>query len=164
MLNRFLIALPAAVLAMASPALAHPKLVSSTPAANATVTKPTSLTLNFSEKLLPPMSGIELTMTGMPGMANHAPMKVAGFKTVVANKSMVATLPRALDLISFGEQAAASIRSSTRGFRSEERRRAQICVDCRYAQRSSCASPRKELTWSSQVGLPSRRTSLRSPS
>ena len=96
MLNRFLIALPAAVLAMASPALAHPKLVSSTPAANATVTKPTSLTLNFSEKLLPPMSGIELTMTGMPGMANHAPMKVAGFKTVVANKSMVATLPRAL--------------------------------------------------------------------
>ena len=96
MLNRFLIALPAAVLAISSPALAHPKLVSSTPAANATVSKPTSLSLTFNESLLAPMSGIELTMTAMPGMAGHSPMKVAGFKTAVTGKTMVATLPRAL--------------------------------------------------------------------
>jgi len=96
MLKRFLIAVPAAALALSSPALAHPKLVASSPAANATVSKPTSVSLTFSESLLAPMSGIELTMTAMPGMAAHSPMKVAGFKTAVTGKTIVATLPRAL--------------------------------------------------------------------
>ncbi len=39
-------------------AMAHTKLISSTPAANATTVK------------------AELVMTGMPGMADHAPMKM----------------------------------------------------------------------------------------
>ena len=96
-MTRTLIAASAAgALAFAAPALAHPKLLSSTPAANATVSKPASVTLNFSEPLVAPMSGIELTMTGMPGMAGHSPMKVAGFKTAVTGKTMVATLPRPL--------------------------------------------------------------------
>jgi methionine-rich copper-binding protein CopC len=77
-------------------AMAHPKLVSSTPAAKATVAKPTSLTLTFSEVLVAPLSGVELTMTGMPGMANHKPMPVKGFITKVEGKTMTVSLPRAL--------------------------------------------------------------------
>jgi methionine-rich copper-binding protein CopC len=71
-------------------------LVSSTPAANATVAKPTKVTLTFSETFLAPLSGAELTMTGMPGMANHEPMPIKGFKTAVEGKTMTLTFPRAL--------------------------------------------------------------------
>ena len=80
----------------AGPALAHPQLVSATPAANSAVARPTRLTLTFSEVLVAPLSGIELTMTGMPGMANHAPMPIRGFSAQVAGKSITVTLPRAL--------------------------------------------------------------------
>ena len=88
----------AAAFAMALPgvAAAHSKLVSSSPAADATVTKINKLTLTFSETFLAPMSGAELTMTGMPGMANHAPMPIKGFKTSVEGKTMILALPRAL--------------------------------------------------------------------
>lgn len=88
----------AAALALALPgvAAAHSKLVSSNPAANATVAKPTKLTLTFSETFLAPMSGAELVMTGMPGMANHDPMPIKGFKTDVNGKTMTLTFPRAL--------------------------------------------------------------------
>ena len=88
----------AAAFAMALPgvAAAHSKLVSSSPAADATVTKINKLTLTFSETFLAPMSGAELTMTGMPGMANHAPMPIKGFKTSVEGKTMTLALPRAL--------------------------------------------------------------------
>jgi hypothetical protein len=87
-----------AALAVAAPAFAHPKLVSSNPAANATVAKPARITLNFSEKLLPPMSGAQLIMTGMPGMADHPPMPIKGLKTSVAGggKTMIVQLPRPL--------------------------------------------------------------------
>ena len=89
-----------AALAAALPAaaMAHPKLVSSTPAQNASVSRPTTLTLTFSEALVAPLSGIELTMTAMPGMADHKPMPVKGFTTKVNGKTMVATLPRALPI------------------------------------------------------------------
>jgi len=85
-----------AALAMPAAAMAHPKLLSADPASEATVAKPTKLTLNFSEELLAPLSGIELTMTGMPGMANHKPMAVKGFQTKVTGKTMTIVLPRAL--------------------------------------------------------------------
>ena len=87
-----------AALAVAGPALAHPKLVSSNPAANATVAKPARITLNFSEKLLPPMSGAQLIMTGMPGMANHPAMPITGLKTSVTGggKTMIVQPPRPL--------------------------------------------------------------------
>jgi methionine-rich copper-binding protein CopC len=88
--------LAAAALLMPAAAMAHVKLVSSTPAANATVPAPTKLTLTFSETLLAPLSGAELTMTGMPGMADHAPMPIKGFKTSVEGKTMTLALPRAL--------------------------------------------------------------------
>ena len=97
-MRRILFTAAIALAALPSVAMAHPKLLSSTPAANATVAKPTRLTLTFSEKLLAPLSGVDLTMTGMPGMANHAPMPIKGFKTAVEGdgKTLAVTLPRAL--------------------------------------------------------------------
>lgn len=92
-------ALPAlAVLAVSAPVLAHPKLVSSTPAVNSTVSKPKEITLKFSEKLVPQFSSFELVMTGMPGMAGHEPMPIKGFTTAVKGdgKTLSASLPRAL--------------------------------------------------------------------
>ncbi|WP_296228273.1 copper homeostasis periplasmic binding protein CopC [Ralstonia sp. UBA689] len=62
---------------LATAALAHPKLVSSTPADKAEVAAPGKVELHFSETLMPQFSGANLVMTGMPGMADHAPMKVA---------------------------------------------------------------------------------------
>ena len=97
-MRRILFSAAFALAALPSVAMAHPKLLASTPGANATVAKPTKLTLSFSEKLLAPLSGVDLTMTGMPGMANHAPMPIKGFKTSVEGdgKTLVVTLPRAL--------------------------------------------------------------------
>src|SRR3990167_3589138 len=65
-----------ALLLMPATASAHTKLVSSTPAANSTVSKVTSVNLQFNEKIVASTLKTELVMTGMPGMANHAPMKV----------------------------------------------------------------------------------------
>jgi len=89
------LAMAAALIAPAS-AFAHPKLVSATPAQESTVSKPTKLTLAFSEELVAPLTGIELTMTGMPGMASHKPMPVKGFETKISGKTMTIVLPRAL--------------------------------------------------------------------
>jgi methionine-rich copper-binding protein CopC len=93
---RFLLA--AAVLAMPGVAMAQPQLVSSSPAAKTTASKPTRISLGFSEKLIASASGFDLIMTGMPGMADHPPMPIKGFTASVGpdGKSLVATLPRAL--------------------------------------------------------------------
>lgn len=92
------LALLAASLLFALPgtAIAHPKLMSATPAANTAVAKPTTLTLTFSENLVGPLSGIELVMTGMPSMADHAPMPIKGFKSETKGKVLTVKLPRAL--------------------------------------------------------------------
>ena len=97
-MRRSILAIAAAASLLAAPgvALAHPKLLSATPAANAAVVKPTSIKLSFSEALVGPLSGIELTMTGMPGMANHAPMPIRGFTTKATGKDLVVTMPRPL--------------------------------------------------------------------
>ena len=88
----------AALIVAASPAIAHSKLVSSTPAAKAVVSNVTQSTLVFSERVVPQMSGIDLVMTGMPGMGRHAPMKITGFRTSVAEdgKTLVAVFPKPL--------------------------------------------------------------------
>ncbi len=85
-----------ALVALPGVALAHPKLLAASPANKATVIRPTKLTLSFSETLVRPMTGIELVMTGMPGMAAHAPMPIKGFQTKVNGKNVTITLPRAL--------------------------------------------------------------------
>lgn len=90
-------AVAAVSLSVSAPAYAHPKLVSSTPAANARVSAPSRITLTFSECLMARLSGAEIVMTGMPGMPNHR-MAVTGFKTSVEgdNKTLVLTLARPL--------------------------------------------------------------------
>ena len=96
---RSLLAAPVlAALALAGAAQAHPKLLASTPSANASVTKPGKIELKFSEALIGPMTGAELMMTGMPGMANHAPMKITGFTAAIGQdrKTLTLMLRRAL--------------------------------------------------------------------
>jgi hypothetical protein len=69
------------LLAVAGAVQAHPKLVSASPAPNATVAPPTRVELRFSEKLVPNFSNADLVMTGMKGMA-HPPMKISAAATV----------------------------------------------------------------------------------
>ncbi|QNG48378.1 copper homeostasis periplasmic binding protein CopC [Sphingobium yanoikuyae] len=90
-------AVAAVSLSVSAPAYAHPKLVSSTPAANARVSAPSRITLTFSEGLMARLSGAEIVMTGMPGMPNHR-MAVTGFKTAVegGNKTLALTLAKPL--------------------------------------------------------------------
>ena len=78
---KFLRAVPfIAALAMVGTAQAHTKLVASNPVANASVTKTNRISMSFNEKAMPAFSGADVVMTGMPGMANHKPMKLSGLK------------------------------------------------------------------------------------
>ncbi len=81
-----------------SAALAHPKLVEATPAANASVARTATVKLTFSERLMPKLSTATLIMTGMPGMANHPDMKMTGVTSAVAadGKSIVLTSAKPL--------------------------------------------------------------------
>ncbi len=87
-----------AALAFSGAAHAHTKLVKSTPAANAVVAKPSKIILTFNEKLVAKFATTTLTMTGMPGMADHAPMKISGFTSVMSKdgKTMTLLMKRAL--------------------------------------------------------------------
>jgi len=85
-----------ALAAMPTIASAHPKLLSSTPAAGSAVMKPTSIALNFSEDLVAPLSGIDLVMTALPGMANHKPMPIKGIMAKAKGKTLAVALPRPL--------------------------------------------------------------------
>ena len=87
-----------AVLAFAGSAQAHTKLVSSSPAANATVAKPGRLVLTFNERVIANFTGATLSMTSMPGMASHQPMAVTGFTSAMSvdGKTLTLTLRRAL--------------------------------------------------------------------
>ena len=86
-----------ALLLMPATASAHTKLVSSTPAANSTVSKVTSVNLQFNEKIVASTLKTELVMTGMPGMKDHPPMKIP-FTSAMGKdgKSMTLALKRAL--------------------------------------------------------------------
>jgi len=88
--------LPAALalLGIAGVAQAHPKLLSASPAPNATVAKPARLALRFSEKLMPKFSGAELMMTGHAG-TTHPPMKVAAAAGVADDGRTLVVTPKA---------------------------------------------------------------------
>lgn len=74
----------------ASPAWAHARLVSSNPAANATVAaSPRAITLTFNEKLVPAFSRFDLTMPEYGGM------KVAVKTTVSADGLSITGTPEA---------------------------------------------------------------------
>ncbi|MCF4978463.1 copper homeostasis periplasmic binding protein CopC [Pseudomonas gessardii] len=62
-------------LLMSVPVLAHPTLLSSSPADGAKGAAPATIELHFSENLITQFSGAKLIMTAMPGMA-HSPMPV----------------------------------------------------------------------------------------
>ena len=87
-----------AVLAFAGTAQAHTRLVSSSPAAHATVARPGRVVLTFNERVVANFSGAELMMTGMPGMANHQPMAITGFTSAMSadGKTLTLTMRRAL--------------------------------------------------------------------
>jgi copper resistance protein C len=77
---------------VATQAFAHAHLVSSTPAANATLTAaPKTITLTFNEKLVPAFSKFELTMPEHGGM--KVPVKTAVSKD---GKSITGTTESAL--------------------------------------------------------------------
>lgn len=83
-------------LALPGVASAHGTLLSSSPAAGASVAKPTKVTLTFSDRIDPAASGVDIVMTAMPGMADHPPMPIRGYKTSVEDRMMILTMPRAL--------------------------------------------------------------------
>ena len=100
-MSKFRLAFAAPVLvalAFAGSAEAHTKLVSSTPSANATVTKPGRVVLTFNEKVVANFTGATLTMTSMPGMAAHQPMAITGFTSAMSanGKTLTLTMRRAL--------------------------------------------------------------------
>ncbi len=81
-----------ATFAFAGSAQAHTKLISSSPAANSTVAKPGKVVLNFNERVVAAFVKTELMMTGMPGMADHPPMKMAGYTTAMSKDGKIVTL------------------------------------------------------------------------
>jgi methionine-rich copper-binding protein CopC len=76
------IAAAAGLLAAASGAQAHAHLVSATPAANAAVAAPTSLSLTFSEKLEPKFSGVELMKADGKPVALKSSVAAKDHKTI----------------------------------------------------------------------------------
>ena len=79
------------VLMLAGVATAHPKLVSTSPAHNATVMSPARIQLRFSEKLVPAFSRADLAMASAKGgaatkIAAAAAMSPDGHALVVTPK------------------------------------------------------------------------------
>lgn len=98
-------ALVATAIGVATPAFAHPQLVSATPAQSASVSHVDRIVLTFSEPLVAAFSGFDVVMTNMPGMEmrgmathQHQPMKVNGVVVKVGSdgKSLVGTMSRRL--------------------------------------------------------------------
>ena len=88
-------------LAVAAPALAHPQLLQAAPAQAATASNVRVISLRFSERLIAPMSGFDVTMIAMPNMShtmNGHPIKLQGVKATVARdgKTLSAQFPRSL--------------------------------------------------------------------
>ena len=100
-MSKFRLAFAAPVLvalAFAGVAQAHTRLVSSTPTANATVSKPGRVVLTFNERVVANFTGATLAMTSMPGMASHQPMAITGFTSAMSadGKTLTLTMRRAL--------------------------------------------------------------------
>lgn len=96
-MNGFVATVAALAFAFASrTAFAHPTLASANPPENAVVASPRTITLQFSERLVPAFSKADLVMAAMPGMAamrmvSSTAVAADGKTLVVTPKS---TLPR----------------------------------------------------------------------
>ncbi len=86
------IALAATALTAPSVALAHAKVVASSPAQGSTVARPRTVTLTFSEPLLAPTAATSIVMTAMPGAKNHGEMAIRNFTTGWSNDNKTMTL------------------------------------------------------------------------
>ncbi len=77
---------------------AHTELVSSFPAPNAIVAKPSKIVLTFNERLVAKFASTTLMMTAMPDMADHPPMKITGYTSAMSadGKTMTLLMKRAL--------------------------------------------------------------------
>ena len=73
-------------------ALAHTKLVKSTPAEGTTTTGVSVVTLTFDAAITPDSGSAEIVMTGMPGMNNHSPMAIKAFVAATAPTTRTVTL------------------------------------------------------------------------
>lgn len=82
-----------ALLSLTTATQAHPKLVSASPAPNATVAKPGRVALQFSERLMPRFSGADLMMTGHGG-TTHPPMKVTAVAQVAPDGRTLVIVPK----------------------------------------------------------------------
>lgn len=93
-MKRFVLAgLVAFNLSMAGAAYAHPKLVQTTPAADATTVAPARIELRFSERMVGAFSGADLLMVDMPGMKMDKPSKEAATATVSADGLILTLTP-----------------------------------------------------------------------
>jgi hypothetical protein len=86
------LALACTMIAAAPAVLAHAKVVASTPADNAVVAKPKTVTLTFNEALLPPTAATSIVMTAMPGVKDHGEMTIRNFTTAWSNGNKTMTL------------------------------------------------------------------------
>lgn len=90
-------AVAAALLIVPVAASGHTRLVASTPAAGSVVSRITSVSLRFSEAVIPATAKTTLVMDGMPGMTGHAAMQVPHSSMVGKDgKSMMLMLERPL--------------------------------------------------------------------
>ena len=96
-MSKFRLTLAAPVLvalAFAAGAQARPALVSSTPAAKATVAKTGQIDLVFTERLRTANTRVQLVMTTMPGMAMTAPMAMPVSLMMGKDGKSVMVMPR----------------------------------------------------------------------
>lgn len=90
---RLIIAAPV-MLAGALPgaASAHTHVVASSPTEGASISRPRTLSLTFSETLDPATVASSIVMTAMPGMADHPPMTIRNFTPVWSKDNRTITL------------------------------------------------------------------------
>ncbi|MCW5701621.1 MAG: copper homeostasis periplasmic binding protein CopC [Bradyrhizobium sp.] len=85
--------LVAAGLLAAAAAHAHPELVQTTPAANATTAAPARIDLRFSERMVGAFSRADLLMVDMPGMKMDKPSKEAATAKIGADGMTLTLIP-----------------------------------------------------------------------
>jgi methionine-rich copper-binding protein CopC len=92
-MNRVAVFFATAILSANVPAHAELAMVSATPAAGTTVAAPGTIELRMSEPLVPNLSGAAMVMTSMPGMADHAPMKMPAATSIAADGRSIVLKP-----------------------------------------------------------------------
>lgn len=84
--------LASALLLSPTATFAHSKMVTSTPAEGATVKGPRTVTLTFTEALLPPTAAASIVMVDMPGVKDHGEMVIRNFTSKWSNNNRTMTL------------------------------------------------------------------------